>query len=196
MTDVREPLTADAIVHDAVELIRAGGVDALSMRALASRMGVTAPAFYAHFGSRRELLAACAQYGYDELGDRFMAAETGSAVEQAREASFIYVRFALDEPELFQLVFMFRPDAIELDVNNEHDGASTVFDRMIANLAQAIDDGDLAPAEPLDYGLALWAAVHGVATVVSLAPGLDADALVARVVDSMLAGWSGCGERA
>ena len=190
MSDTRGTLTADAIVGEAIELVRAGGVDALSMRALATRMGVTAPAFYAHFASREELLRACAQRGYDELAERYAQSASGRAVALARQACVAYVQFAIDEPALFRLMFMFRPGAIDLDVPNEHGGATAVFDAMIANLARAVEDGDLLPGDPLDYGLALWAAVHGVATVVGLAPGLDGEALVARVVDAMLAGWS------
>lgn len=190
MTDTRDTLSAESIVAAALEMVRGGGVDGLSMRALATRMGVTAPAFYAHFASREDLLRACAQKGYDELGRRFAAAQQGRAIEAARAASVAYVRFAADEPELFSLMFMFRPGAIDIDAPNEHRGASEIFDQMIANLAQAIDDGDLAPADPLDYGLALWAAVHGVATVTGLAPGLDSAQLVERVVDAMLEGWS------
>ncbi len=190
MSRVREALTVDRIVHEAVALVRESGLDALSMRALATRMGVTAPAFYTHVPSRDALLRACAQHGYDLMGERFDLSGTGSAVERARAAGVGYVRFALDEPDLFRLMFMFRPGAIDLDVPNEHGGASALFDRMITNLAEAIEEGALAPADPLDYGMALWSAVHGVATVAGLAPGIDADALACRVVDSMLSGWA------
>ena len=38
--------------------------------------------------------------------------------------------------------------------------------------------------------LALWAAVHGIATVATLAPGLDTDALVNDVVGGLITGWS------
>ncbi|MEZ5166741.1 MAG: TetR-like C-terminal domain-containing protein [Acidimicrobiales bacterium] len=90
-------------------------------------------------------------------------------------------------------LFLYRPDAIELDLDTDvditHGGADSVFDAMLANLRRAIDDGDLAEADPLDYGLALWAAVHGVATVAGLAPGLAVDPLLDRVVGSMLDGW-------
>lgn len=195
MAEGREALTPEGIVAEAVSLIRERGLDGLSMRTLAGRMGVTAPALYTHLSNRGELMSACAQHGYDLLGERFAAITGDSAVDTARAASVEYVRFAVDEPELFRLMLEFRPDAIDLEVPNEHRGASAVFDRMIANLARAIDDGALVPADPLDYGLALWVAVHGVATVVTMAPGLDAEALVARVVDSMLAGWGGDGDR-
>ncbi|MEQ8841012.1 MAG: TetR/AcrR family transcriptional regulator [Acidimicrobiales bacterium] len=187
----RPALNATGIVEEAIALIRELGVDALSMRALAMRLGVTAPALYAHFTNRDALLRACAQVGYDELDTRFHKGEPASAMDMIWVSSRSYVTYAIEEPELFSLMFLYRPDAIEIavDADIEHGGATTVFDSMLANLATAIDDGHLRPADPLRYGLALWAAVHGVATVAGLAPGIDTDALIEDVVGGLLAGW-------
>lgn len=192
MSAPRPALSPEAILDQAIELIRTRGVEALSMRALASALGVTAPALYAHFESRDEILRACAQVGYDRLEDRFAAAHPSSAIEMVWASSRSYLRFALEEPELFAVMFMFRPDSIKVDVDRdiEHIGASTVFDAMITNLATAMDEGALRPDDPLAHGLALWAAVHGVATVAGMAPGLDVDRLLDDVVGAMVAGWS------
>lgn len=189
----RPALSASMIVDEAIDLIRHEGVRGLSMRALATRMGVTAPAFYAHFRGRDELLRACAQVGYDRLAEAFEREAPASAIEMVRASSRSYVRYAMEEPALFSLMFMYRPGAIEIDAevsaDIEHVGASVMFDTMIANLHVAITDGDLRPGDPLDYGMALWAAVHGIATVATLAPGLDVDKLLGSVVDGMLEGW-------
>lgn len=191
MNAARPPLRVDSIVDEAILLVRELGVAALSMRNLAARLGVTAPALYAHFEGRDALLRACAQVGYDELAARFHEEAPSSAIDMIWASSRSYVRYAIDEPEVFSLMFMFRPNSIEIDVDNDvtHGGASTIFDAMILNLAQAMDEGSLRRAEPLHYGLALWAAVHGVATVAGLAPGLDVDSLLDEVVGSMLEGW-------
>jgi len=191
MSTQRPTLSGPSIVEEAIALIRERGVDSLSMRALATRIGVTAPALYAHFDSRDALLRACAQVGYDELDNRFRKGDPASPVELIWVSSRSYVAFAREEPELFSLMFMYRPDAIDLDITNEveHGGATSIFDSMLANLAEAIDNGDLRPADPLTYGLALWAAVHGVATVAGLAPGLDTDAVLDEVVGGLIAGW-------
>jgi len=188
----RPVLSANGIVEEAIALIRERGVDSLSMRALATRVGVTAPALYAHFAGRDALLRACAQIGYDELENRFRKGDPSSAIDMIWVSSRSYVQFASEEPELFSLMFMFRPDAIEIELEAEveHGGASSVFDSMLANLAEAINAGDLRPADPLNYGLALWASVHGVATVAGLAPGLDTDAVLDEVVGGLIAGWS------
>ena len=58
MNKIWTPLTAERIVDASITLIRESGVEALSMRALATSLGVTAPALYAHFTSRDQLLRA------------------------------------------------------------------------------------------------------------------------------------------
>jgi AcrR family transcriptional regulator len=191
VTAPRPTLSADGITSEAIALIRERGVGELSMRALAARIGVTAPALYAHFTNREALLRACAQVGYDELDARFRAGDPTSPIDMIWVSSRSYVRFAIDEPELFSLMFMFRPDAIEItaDADIEHGGASSVFDSMLENLRVGVTNGELRAADPLRYGLALWAAVHGVATVGALAPGLDTDALLDDVVGGLLDGW-------
>lgn len=186
----RAALTSDAIVDEALAVIADGGHDRLSMRALATRMGVTAPAFYDHFASRHDLLHACAQAGYDRLAARIDDAPSATPLERACRSARSYVAFASDEPEVFRLMFLFRPESIDASVVEEHHGATVLFDRMVANLAAAIDDGDLAPGDPLDYGLAIWAAVHGVATVAPLMSGIDGDTLTDAVVIPMFRGWA------
>lgn len=186
----RAGLSAEAIVTEALTVVRESGIEALSMRTLGARMGVTAPAFYAYFGSRDELLRACAQVCYDDLANRFATVRSASTIEMLRQSSLVYVQMSIDEPLLFQLMFLYSPDSLGVDIGIEHSGASAVFNAMVDNLRKAIAEGDLAAAEPLDYAMALWAAVHGVATVARMAPGLDAKSLVERVVDGLIAGWS------
>ena len=183
-------LSADSIVAEALAMVRESGLEALSMRSLGARMGVTAPAFYAYFSSRDELLRACAQIGYDELATLFATVPPGKAIEMLRQSSLVYVQMSIDEPQLFELMFLYSPDSLGIDSGIEHSGASAVFNAMVDQLRRAITEGDLAPAEPLDYAMALWAAVHGVATVANMTPGLDAKGLVERVFDGLVSGWS------
>ena len=101
MSTERAPLTAERIVDEAIAIIRERDVAALSMRALATRLEVTAPALYAHFANRDALLRGCAQVGYDDLDRRFRKEEPESAIDMIWVSSRSYVQFALDEPALF-----------------------------------------------------------------------------------------------
>jgi AcrR family transcriptional regulator len=60
-------LDADQIVAAAVEIMRESGLDAISMRSVASRLGVTPPPVYSRIGNKDALLDAVAEHVLDDL---------------------------------------------------------------------------------------------------------------------------------
>jgi TetR/AcrR family transcriptional regulator, tetracycline repressor protein len=61
MTATRAPVTREAIVGAALELLAEGGLDAVSFRRIASRLGVSAPTLYWHVDSKRQLMDLMAE---------------------------------------------------------------------------------------------------------------------------------------
>ncbi|CQD15239.1 TetR family transcriptional regulator [Mycobacterium lentiflavum] len=60
-------LDADQIVAAAVEIMREGGLDAISMRSVANRLGVTPPPVYSRIGNKDALIDAVAEHVLDDL---------------------------------------------------------------------------------------------------------------------------------
>lgn len=179
-------LTRDRIVTEAMRIIEARGHDHLSLRGLASSLDVTAPALYDHVSSKAEVLRAVAERGYQALAAASVA-EGERAIDRVRERAIAYVDFAADRGELFRLMFLYRPAAVTIEADNELGAATSVFDAAAADLELAIADGDLAPGDPTQVGLTLWAAMHGVATIATTAPPV-AQSVAGDVVDAMLTG--------
>ena len=109
------------------------------------------------------------------------------AIDRVRDRALAYVDFARDNPELFRLMFMYRPKAVEIGVDNELVAATSVFDAAIEDVRRAITDGDLVERDVNQLGLTLWAAMHGAATIATIAPPV-AEAVATDVVDALLAG--------
>jgi AcrR family transcriptional regulator len=179
-------LTRARIVDEARHIIEEDGHEQLSLRGLAARLDVTAPALYDHVASKDEVLQAVAAQGYDALASSYDV-QGERAIERVRERALAYVAFARDHAELFRLMFMFRPQAVAIEVDNELPAATTVFDAAVDDVATAIADGDLLERDPTRLGLTLWAAMHGVATVAIIAPPV-ADSVAADVIDALLGG--------
>lgn len=179
-------LSRARIVSGARDLVERDGLDGLSLRKLAASLGVTAPALYDHVASRDEVLRAVAEEGYHELAQAYRC-ELPTAIERVRERALAYVRFAEERPELFRLMFMYRPGAVQIEVDNELSAATEVFEAGLGDIAQAVDDGVLVDRPPVQIGLTLWAAMHGVATVSIVAPPVGAS-VVDDVIDAMLTG--------
>jgi TetR/AcrR family transcriptional regulator, tetracycline repressor protein len=60
-------LDADQIVAAAVAIMREGGLDAVSMRSVATRLGVTPPPVYSRIGNKDSLIDAVADHLLDDL---------------------------------------------------------------------------------------------------------------------------------
>lgn len=173
-TPKRPPtLSRDRIIDAARSAIEDAGYEALSLRGLARRLGVTAPALYDHFESKAEVLRAVAELGYSRLEEMFAQTQSERAIDRVRDRSHAYVCFAREHPELFRVMFLYRPAAVLLENDNELAAATKAFEHGSLDINQAVADGDLVQRDDVVLTLTLWAGVHGVACVALMAPQLS-----------------------
>lgn len=194
MKGARAGLSSTAIVDAARALVVADGVDALSLRRLATRLGVTAPALYLHFDSKDALLTALAETEFAALiaGLDAAAVEAGAdPLAVIRAQSRAYVEHALAHPAGFELLLRYRPAWATSDGGTELPLASKAWDAGAVAVADAVRAGALREPDPLLAALTIWSAVHGVATLLAAGPRLGADyerALVDSVLDAVVTG--------
>src|SRR5919206_3833931 len=87
-----------ALLRTAAKTLEKEGIGALSLRETARRAGVSHNAPYRHFPDREALLAALAAQGFAMLGEQLRG-------KPGREMGEAYVRFALEQPQRFRLMF-------------------------------------------------------------------------------------------
>ena len=68
-------LSAEQIVAAAVEILREGGLDSVSMRSVATRLGVTPPPVYARIGNKDALLDAVADHFLSDVAPALRSGE-------------------------------------------------------------------------------------------------------------------------
>ena len=152
--DLRRSLLADAAL-----LLEAGAPEALSLRALARRAGVSPRAPYRHFADREALLVALAAKGFEALGDALAAADATAEPGRQLEAQGIaFVRFALAAPERFRLMFGPRRPAVDDELADAKRGA---FGLLVGAVERVSGLGDDVPARAVGY----WSLAHGLATL-------------------------------
>ncbi|MEJ5255714.1 MAG: TetR/AcrR family transcriptional regulator [Acidimicrobiales bacterium] len=195
----RPRLGRELIVDEARRLISAEGLEALTLRRLADRFSVTAPAFYSHFRDKEDLLRAVAERQFEELMVRYRQIDADSdpdrPLERVRAQCRTYVQLSRDDPELFRVMFLFPPDLGGLLIvpeGSELPAATRAFRTALRALEDAIAAGHLDPVEPLTVAMTLWAGVHGIASLfalgVQMAPETEA-AMVDEVTDRILRGY-------
>ena len=95
---------ARQIVTAARELLDEEGLEALSMRRLAERLGIRAPSLYKHFPSKEALESALISEGFQEQGAMFEAALQNSN-EPLTSMAAAYRRYAQRNPGLYRLMY-------------------------------------------------------------------------------------------
>ncbi|TCK27561.1 TetR/AcrR family transcriptional regulator [Pseudonocardia endophytica] len=146
----------EACLTAARELLEEGGNSELSLRAVARRAGVSATAPYRHFADREALLSGVAAEGYLELAATLAAAQPSpSTPEDLADIGIAYVRFALDHPALFRVMFAEPCDP----TSPERVAATTAINEYLHRIVrQALPDSDTD-----SMATTLWALVHGMA---------------------------------
>nr|WP_246461088.1 TetR/AcrR family transcriptional regulator [Nocardia transvalensis] len=142
------------LLRAAADQIAAEGVDAVSLRALAQRAGVSHAAPAHHFGNRQGLLTALAIEGFDLLAEELRA-----AAGDFRDVAIAYIRFARNHPGHFDV--MFRRDLLRGD--DERLAAARA--RSGAELSSGVTYLAVAPEGRRAAQLAAWSLVHGFASL-------------------------------
>ncbi|MXP22963.1 TetR family transcriptional regulator [Gordonia sp. HNM0687] len=165
-------LLAEEIISAASELLLEHGDDtAVSIRAVASRVGVTPPSIYLHFEDKDALLdAVCARY-FEQLDGEFAAVADGvdDPLERALQMGIAYVRFATSTPVLYRIAF--RQSAPGPSKVDEVLSASA-FTRIATTVAELAAEGFYPESDVGEVVLELWAAAHGVASLMLAKPEL------------------------
>ncbi len=174
-------------------LIQTGDEGAVSIRAIADAAGVTPPSIYLHFADKTELLGAVSEARFRDFDRHLAEASTGitDPLECLRAQGRAYIRFGLENPEHYRILFMTRtaPDGARREVDGLP--GMTAFSRLVDDVARAMDAGVLVPGNPFLAATGLWTAVHGVTSLLIARPDFpwpDQDGLVDHVINVALGG--------
>jgi AcrR family transcriptional regulator len=182
--------TRRRILAAARALFQEEGIEAVSMRAIGRRVGLTAAALYGYFPSKAALLRGL---WHDALGDltarlRAISAGLSDPIAAIRALAEAYAAFAGEDQVRFRVLFR-HDEAIS---EEEWPEIHAPYLLLREQVAEAMRRGRFGAAEDPDLlAQAIWGAAHGVLA-------LQADCrefefrpmklLVATVLEAMLAG--------
>jgi AcrR family transcriptional regulator len=152
-----------ALVTEALALLEEGGLEALSLRKIAARAGVSHAAPEHHFPTLRHLLNALAIEGFTRFAASMraeMQASPALPAEQLRAATRGYLAFAVGRPHLFRLMF----SADRLDWEDESLCRAAVAPRnLLSEICRpvAVIRGVDTPEGRARIEQLVWSQIHG-----------------------------------
>lgn len=155
-----------AAIGATLDIIREDGLDAVTMRNVAKRVGVTHGALYQHFRDKKLLLSVVSEQGYEKLATKMRAARRRAGPDplaQIRSLAVAYVFFAADEPAHFRV--MSEPE-LTCDADEYPplwDAHNAVVDLIVQAVEAAQQRGKLRPGDSRDVAMTLWTFTHGYA---------------------------------
>lgn len=169
------------IVRAAADILDEGGVEAMTMRRLAERIGFTAPVIYEHFAGKEDVLAAVVDDALGELARVTEAAQVDVA-DPFTESAHAVLRWAGEHTAILA--------HMGLKAEAGGPGADATKEAMKATMRLLDPDMDERTMEL--RGELAWATILGIAAQVQRA-ALTVDAAEAMVDEAMAAyrqAWS------
>ena len=150
-----------ALVDAALDLLTTRGAEALSLRSLASEVGVSHMAPYAHFKNKPELFQAIAASGFEQLHARMEQANVGQApLTLILDYGTQYIEYAITNPALYKLMLSQTQIAPEMS-----EDLSKSSKRPHALLVDAFSKAPQTKVSNSVRAQGAWAMVHGLATL-------------------------------
>lgn len=147
------------LIEVGVDLVTQEGAQALTLREIARRAGVSHGAPRRYFPTHLELLSAIARRGFADLGARAAKARgDGAASPRAQLTTLgrVYLDFALANPGMYEL--MFRHDLLRSDRLGLRETSLPLFGTLVDLVRRVRPEAEA----PVVAG-ALWANLHGIA---------------------------------
>lgn len=152
------------LLLEANQLLAEGGIEALSLRKLATRCGVSRTAPYHHFKNKHELLCAIACDGFLALDALIQHNDFRHGNPQDTLQAFVlkYLHFATHHPERYDLMFGRQIWKLSSPTPELRDIAFRSFKHYADTLIALFEQRQLPDdCNPLRLAQASWATLHG-----------------------------------
>jgi AcrR family transcriptional regulator len=172
----------EEILQAAKELFLEQGYESTTIRRIADRVGVSAPALYLYFQDKEQMMLALCDQTFAVLIESI--AEIESTVSDSRERirrfGEAYLNFGLAHPDEYKLIFLGTniPESIRKlghrmptdDPTRPGIGGALVFQRLVAMLVEAKEGGLKLNYPPDTCAELCWMGIHGVVAALILKP--------------------------
>ena len=176
------------ILNAAKELFAKDGFENVSIRKIASRINYSPAALYRYFRSKEDIILCLKQEGLQKFGDaQKYLADIEDPFERVKECGRIYLAYACNEPEYYDLLFNKVAPSF-CDHEKWAGKPSQSFLNFKETVRECTETGVLGDVSVETTVAALWACVHGLASLAmtgrlkSSLPDIEVDSVFENVL--------------
>ncbi len=175
-------------------LLVQNGYKNLSMRRIARAIGYSATSIYLHFENKDHLIHALIEEGMERLHEELQAVETAhpdDPTERLRALGRTFVRFGLENPEYYEIMFLLRTEHMERFPAEKFRRARRNLDVIAEALREGAERGIFRVEDPRVAASSAWAALHGLVSLLlarRVDVRIDQDELIETTIRQLVTG--------
>jgi AcrR family transcriptional regulator len=153
------------ILKAAMDIFAKEGYEGVSMRRIADRIEYSPGTIYRYFENKDDIMLQLCYQGFEKLlALQCELDKIADPVERIKAGGRHYVTFALENPELYELMFATR-EIVKQPDGSEETVALKSFRKFVEHVEQCLDVGFFSGADAQTLAVALWAALHGLSSL-------------------------------
>lgn len=191
LTEEKENLR-QLIMEAARAMFVAEGVERVSMRRIAQKIGYSPTTIYLYFKDKNDLLHQICEETFADLTRNIRAIQqlSGDPLEKLRSGLREYIQFGLKHPEQYAMTFI-TPLPRDREFGFEETNGSVAFDTLRSVILECADANLLKNNDVELLSQTLWAAIHGLTSLLvqhSGFPFVERGRLIDSLISTLIAG--------
>ncbi len=148
------------------DLVLEAGPDHISLREVARRVGISAPAVYRHFENKDALIAAACAQGFQVFASYLVRAlSERTALGRLRASGRLYLHFGLENQQDYRFIFMSRGVVDAKGGLAEANDEATTFRFLVDRVSECMREKVLRKGDSDVVAATIWAHVHGLVSL-------------------------------
>ncbi len=153
------------ILKAAMQLYVKGGYENVTMRRIAAKIEYSPGTIYLYFQNKNDIMLQLCYQGFE----RFLAHQDkleiiADPLERLSAGGRYYLAFALENPELYELMFATK-EIFKESGPDEESVPLRAFRKFAENVKACLDAGVFSDGQVETTAIALWATLHGLASL-------------------------------
>jgi AcrR family transcriptional regulator len=192
LSDLEVADFCEKLTDAAAGLVESMGHTDFTIRQLADAVNVSAMTPYRYFKDKEDIIAALRARAFNRFADKLEKAYAtpGSATDKAGAAGAAYIRFALEDPTSYKLMFeLNQPDIQYPELKKAANRARETLTRHVGPMIEA----GYVQGNPEVIGHVYWATLHGILMLQlsgKIDPDCDMDTILEAAFGALAIGFA------